>query len=139
MENVHNPIFVHAIPGGPVCSTSMISATNGSARTSIQIAKHAMRMIAQCAKVAIYLILLLIFAWHAKIGFNRTALNAQHQYCTECAWPFQLNSSNECYSAGLVEFTVPTREILENSEEFTLYLRRIHGTVGDITVNYDSS
>ena len=61
MENVHNPIYVHAIPDGLVCSTSMISATNGSARTSMQIAKHAMKMIVQCAKAVTNLIQLPTF------------------------------------------------------------------------------
>jgi len=60
--------------------------------------------------------------------------------CLECEWPYRVSQvDSSCYSAGVIEFTNESIEVVETDETFTLYLRRDYGSTGAVSVDYQTS
>ena len=70
--------------------------------------------------------------------YNEHCFECDHLQCLECQWPYVVDvETATCLSKGILEFTNMHLDISETDEEFTIFVRRLYGINGTVTVDFD--
>ena len=74
--------------------------------------------------------------------YDQMCFVCNYLQCLECQWPFDVDpdsSTGDCVSAGVIEFTDITLNVIEDQQTVSLNVRRNYGQKGQLGVRYDMS